>query len=379
MTDPNLVAEIRCNGQRYTAWQTMTVKRDFHNGVSTFQFSASEVVSSGQGWSSVRLNTGDAVQIYLGGALVITGYITSRVAAFESNSHELVIAGKSLTMDVHDSSVVIKPGTYNGTTFEQAARGVLAPHPVGLKIINPPSIVSKPFKSLSVQYGETCGEFISRIANMRGLIISDDENGNVVAGQGDPTAASVAELVEGKNILRATAQLDNQTAFSKYQVAGQNTGDDSNWPPRDNSATVTNPNARPNRYKLTMAENPGDAEDFAQRANFEMTHSQWTYVRCTVTVTGWKKPSGDLWKPTDNITISSPMLFPNESGSMTLGVQSVTYAQDSQNGTTTTMECVLPWMLTTAPDPGVRTDGAGNPITDPLPNQAQPDTPDTGG
>ena len=371
------VAQIRCGGQRYMLWESFMVRRDYGDAVSLFQITAAEPGAYTGGWSSLRLKPGDSCQIELGGTRVIDGYVTTRKAAYDATTHQLLVAGKSKTCDLPQSSVIIKPGTYSGYTFEQAARAVLAPHPVGLVISNPPDIIGKPFKDLVVQYGETVHEFIERLSRLRGLILTDDADGNLVASQVDPNTAPVAELVEGRNILRAVGAIDDQSLWSRYSFASQQTGDDQTWPPRDIAATVTNPNARPNRVRLSVAEHPADLEDLQQRANYEAARSLWPSVQCTITVVGWKRSDGILWQPTENVSVYSPMLFPNESGAMLLGIQSCTYAQDSESGTTTTLELVLPQALTTRPDPGVATSPNGDLVDNPNPNQASGDAPDT--
>lgn len=378
MPDPKLIATVKAGGKLYTAWQSVMVRRDFGNYVSVFQFSAAEPGPFGQGWDALRLTPGTPVQVLLGGVKVIDGYVTTRVASYDAESHDLIIAGKSKTCDIHDSSVVVKPGTFNGYTFQQAGKGVMAPHPVQLVMQNPPASASKPFPSLVTQFGETVGEFLERTAKMRGMILCDDKDGNITAGQGPSSVQVVAELQEGRNIKRATGKLDDQTLWSRYTMASQQPGTDQNWPPRDNSATVQNSLTRPNRFKLGISEHPGDSDDMVHRANLEAARSTWPCVECQITVVGWFNPDGSLWDVTDHITVLSPMLFPNDSGSMTLGVQAVTYGQDSQNGTTTTLDLVLPQLLTSTPDPNSST-GVSGPTGDPAnyPGAAKPDAPDT--
>lgn len=373
MPNADEVAQITAGGSDYKDWKSVMVRRDYGNAVSIFSFSAAEPGPFGEGWTSLRLKPGDEVTVSLAGVQVIKGNITTRDASYDAQGHDLVVQGKSSTMDLVDSSVAVKPGTFSGQTFEQAAKGVMSPHPSSLIIKNPPDIASKPFKSLTIQYGETVFGFIERMARMRGFILTDDEQGNLVASQTDPNAAPVAELQEGGNIKSAHGRLDDQNAWNKLSITGQNVGDDHNWPPRDYSATVENPNARPNRIRTGLAEHPGDAEDMQQRANYEAARCLWPVVQCTIVVQGWKRSDGKLWDVTDNVSVYSPMLFPNEDGRMTLGIQSVVYAQDSENGTTTTLELVLPQALTTVANPHVATDNQGNFIDNPKPSTAQPD------
>lgn len=345
------------------------VRRDFGDGISVFRFAAAEG-SYGPNYSGLKLQPGDAVTISLGGQQVIDGYVTTRSGAYDKDSHQLVIAGKSKTCDLKDSSVVVQPGTYDGSTLEQAANAVMAPHGISLTMLNPPDSISKPFASLAVQYGETVGEFVSRMAAMRGVFVTDDEQGNLVVGQGDPSAGAVAELTEGVNIKRCTFLIDDQTKFSKYEGTAQQPGNDQNWPPRANSAVATDDSARPNRYKLFVAEHPADSDELATRVNHEAASSSWQEVRLTVTVVGWFKPDGSLWKPVENISVNSPMAFPNADGAYTLGAQAVIFSQDDQNGTETTLELVLPNKLTTNPTAGIPDIGSSG-----GPQPATPSTP----
>ena len=376
MPSSDFIATIVAGGSRYTAWTSCVVRRDYADWQSTFEFTAAEPVRTGAGYGSVRLKPGDAVQVYLGKDKVIDGNVTTRSASFDERSHDLVVAGKSLTQKL-ESSVKIQPGNYNGSTFEQAAKGVMGPTGVKLIIKNPPQIASKPFKALAVQYGETVGEFIERTAKMRGFFLTDDQDGNLVASQVDPSAGPVAELQEGRNILRAVCTLDNQNAWSGLSVAGQQTGDDKNWPPRDHSASVAGPGTGNGRTRTLVAEHPGDAEEMQQRVNFEAAYAAGGQVDCQVTVVGWHKDDGSLWIPTENVSILAPTLFPSQSGAVKLGIQACVYAQDSSNGTTTTLHLKLPQSLTTLPSPFDGQTQFSGPTADPRPAQAQVDQPDT--
>jgi len=349
---PALIATISSNGQIYNAWESVMVRVEYGNPISVFEFTPTEG-AYGPSYSNLKIQPGDAVTISLAGHQVINGYVTTRSVSYDEKSHQIVIAGKSKTCDIKDSSVVMKPGNYDGNTFEQAARGVMAPHPVNLVMSNPPASASTPFPSLSVQYGETCAEFITRIANIRGLILSDNANGDLVAGQANASAAPVAQLIEGANILRAVGKLDDQTKFAKLSTAGQQVGNDQNWPPRAISASSTNSDTRPNRYKLIVAEQPVSSQELVDRVNFEQTRSLWPSVECSITVFGWLKPDGTIWKIPDMISIYSPMIFPTASGMVSLCVKSTVFAQDSTSGTTTTLELCLQSALSAIPTAGI--------------------------
>jgi prophage tail gpP-like protein len=367
MPDSDFIATIEAGGQIYSAWESVRVER-VYGDFSVFEFTPTEN-AYGQNYSQLALVPGVPVTINLGGVQVINGFVTNRSVAYDSKSHQVVIAGKSKIEHLRKSSVVVKPGTYDGYTFQQAAQAVMQPHPVNLIMKNPPPSASKPFANLSVQYGETVAEFIQRISMMRGIFIWDDMQGNLCAGAADNGV--VADLVEGQNILRAHMVWDNQLAMSVWKSVGQQPGNDQNWPPRAISATGTNSGYPSNWFSLWHAEHPGDAEDMATRVNYEQALAAQTGLQVSATVVGWKKPDGSLWDVGDGVTLLSPMLFPTQNSAVTLYAQSVLYEQDSANGTTTTLNLVVKAGLHGAPFNDVQDVSGAQ-----LPQSATPATPD---
>ncbi len=377
MPNADELAVITCNGQTYRDWKSVMVERDYGAFSSLFSFGAVEPGAFGQGWAAMRLKPGDAVTVTLAGITVITGAITARSTSIDAQGHELVLQGRSAVANLVDSSVPIKPGTFSGQTYEQVARALLAPHGVGLVIKNPPPIFGKPFRWLVPQYGETVHEMLQRLASMRGVFHTDDAQGNLVVGQGDPSAAPVATLQEGFNIKSATVRLINESAWSKYTAVSQTPGDDNSRPPRDYSGSSVDSTLPAGREKIVISPHPGDDSEMAAHANYLRAIDTWLQVQATITVQGWKRPDGNLWNVTENVSVKAPSLFPNADGTQTLGIQSVRYTQDSENGTLTTLECILPNALTTTPNPHVPTDANGNFTDGQALGTAKPDPSDT--
>ena len=380
MPNPAYVATVKANGQNYTAFESLTVNRSYSDGISWFQLTCSEGGPLGGSNDARRLVPGTPVQIMLGGKLVLTGAVTTRSAAYDAGTHTVIIGGRSATADGPDSAIPLHPGNYDGYTGEQAARGVLQPSGVNLKVVNPPASWSKPFPYLAVNPGERVGEFLERIFKMRGAFLWDDEKGNLCAGQGNPSAAPVADLQEGRNILRATIKLDDQGIYSAINFHGQQPGQGDDYATRTSQGTASNPEAATTRIRVEHAEHTGDSDDMTTRANIEAARSGWDQIEATITVAGWFRPDGLLWGLTDNISIYSPMGLPNGTGKMTLGVQSVAYSQvkdDQGEGTTTTMTLVRPQYLTSTPFANVQSDGSGGyGPSGSTPAAAQPVTPD---
>ncbi len=377
MPNPNEVATLTTGGETFSNWKTVMVRRDFGAPSSEFSFSSVEPGSAGKGWAGMRFKPFDPVQVKLAGIQVIEGSVTTRSTSMDAQGHEIMIQGRSRVCSIVDSSVPIKPGTFSGQTYEQVARGLLAPHGIGLVVRNPPPIFTKPFKSLVPQYGETFEEMLGRMAAMRGVFHVDDAQGNLVVGQGNPSAAPVATLQEGVNIKSISCRLDNQNAWSVMSTIGQNVGDDYNHPPRDYSGSSVDATVPDTRKKIMMAPHPGDSDEMTAHTNHARAVATWNIVQCTIIVQGWLRPDSKLWDTCDNVSVKSPSAFPNEDGFQTLGIQSVTFSQDNDNGTTTTLTCVLPNALASVQALNPQPSGNADPTSGSALGTAKPDPSDT--
>ena len=83
------------------------------------------------------------------------------------------------------------------------------------------------------------------------------------------------------------------------------------------------------------------------RANYEAHRSATARrSRANVTVQGWLRDGGNLWRTGDNVYVYSPMAMLN----LVMKIQTATFTQDNKGGTTTMLELVLPWRLSATSD-----------------------------
>jgi prophage tail gpP-like protein len=112
---------------------------------------------------------------------------------------------------------------------------------------------------------------MERLARWRDLHVTDDVNGNIVFTRGG-TGGAVAALVEGQNILKARAILENNQLVEKYDVKTQNFGTNQHWgadctsnPTAQNPTPLTGIGAL--RSATIVGEEMGDNTDCQLRAN----------------------------------------------------------------------------------------------------------------
>lgn len=380
MPKPSEIAEVSIGGQVFRSWTSLSVRRDLNYPVSVATLTMPEPSGGALpvSYSAMRAKPGDPLTVKLAGKLILTGRLTHRDVAIDAESLVVTVVGRSNSADIVDSSADPAKINYTGYTLPQVINGALRGFPVRFMPEAGLTGLDKPIPRAVAQYGESVWDFIERQARFRNIAFKDTPDGHLAGVQVKASSPIAGRLVLGQNILRARVGLDDGTLYSALTATGQGSGNDQRYgnPVRSVSATVTNPGAKPWRQYLILAEAPIDADDARERANAAASDAAWNQVDATIQVQGWLNGRGGLWEIGDMVEVEGDVLFPNATHSMKLGIQSVTFGQDSAAGTTTTLELRLPQALTRTGDPGVPDGAQPNILQNPVPNPAKANAPD---
>lgn len=348
-------ATVVVNGTVFAGWTSVSVSRSLKQAASPFDL---EIVEQAAGppipASFRKLMPGDTCEVYLGGHLVVTGFIEVRNPAFGPEDAGVRVSGRSKTADLVDSSIVDPPGEFRDATPAQVIRRVAERHGINVIEKAPPG---EPKPRIQVQPGETPFELTDRLTRFRGIAPHDDENGDLVLDRVDLAAAPVASLVEGVNIKHASATLRMDNRHSEITVKGQQPATDENWGHPANQVVARVQDEAVGRYRplLLFNEEPGDIADLRQRADWEGARRGAESVQLSVTVQGWERPGGGLWKPGDIYFCSSPRIPVHRA----LLAERVTWAQNDQEGTITEINLTPPETFTPASEADGPSAGGG--------------------
>jgi prophage tail gpP-like protein len=367
MPNPDEVATLIVGGHKFDDWQSVWVQSRYAEAYPHFRFTAAERDPVPELWTTLQFKPGDECAIYLGGQLGVTGVIEERQVAYDANNHAVQLSGVGLTWYAARSSVMHKTGNFDGKTFEQVGREVIAPYGVGIKTIG--TLNAIPFKQLQVQPGETVWDFLERIARPRGIVLGSDVEGNFLFIDYH-TGTSVEQLIEGQNILRCQCVISAKYTFTDYPVRGQTGGsDDMQGTEASEQECSVKGTAKHHSVLLTPAEQPvWNRGEVCDRAKNEAIWHEGTVINATVTVQGWLRSGRELWHAGDDVHVKSPMAMLDQ----VLKIMTATFTQDRESGTLTTLELVPPWLLKDqnnynvgkagapqAPGDGTSTGGAG--------------------
>jgi prophage tail gpP-like protein len=364
MPNPQEVAELVVGSLVFQDWESVWVQHRWQQGWPTFRFASTEG-SVPLDYRKLQFKPGDPCEILLGGQLAVTGIITNRQVAYSSTEKGIQLSGVGRQWAAVTSSVPMegdKPN-FDKMTVEQAFSKA------AIQVRGKPFIIGKPdatpLERFQAQPGEKTWDLMDRMARMREASIGSDHLGNILL-IGEHTSPVTAQLVEGENILKMQCVFSNEQMYSEYALNGQFSVTDEKTMRQAAQVRYKAQGTMQEVFRLLEIPTENQDTNLQRRATYEALQADGTQVVANVTVQGWLRDGVNLWRTGDLVVINSPMCPLN----LGMKIQTATFAQDSRAGTTTLLECVLPWKL------GDKQYAQGNPSKD-TPKAPEPAKDDT--
>ena len=340
MTSNNLTLTI--GRTKFTDWTALRLDRGIDRACTDFEIAVTDRGTESIPWASLPFTP---ITIALNDRLALTGYIDSFLPHGDDKSHAVNIAGRSKTADLIDCSADIKGGQFSGYALDAICRAVCAKF--GITVIVETD-VGEAFADVQLYRHETCFAFLERLCRLRGVLASDDENGNLVLTSAGARRAAGA-LREGENVHAYSATLSGAHRFSHYAVIGQHpvTDDVDGEDATEVEAGADDkgvPRYRPHVVSGESALTPAMAQ---RRAEWQARYNAARGTEATITVKGWQQPDGGLWKTNQIVPVKMNRFLKLERD---LLIVRTGFRLDNQSGATTelTVGPAEGW----APDPG---------------------------
>lgn len=284
--------------------------------------------------------------VYIGGELQVNGHLYTVRPGLTAGGRVKELIGFSHTIDMVDSHVQ-PPYERSNVTLEQLAREMMN-HRGIRPIFKVPS--GGPFARVTGHESDTVFSHLSKLATERGILVSCDEQGNMVFHRAVTEGAPVGTIVEGESGVEVyQAEYDGRKRFNVYRCisAGAN-----NAIPQWGQEGVkrapapiveeVDPKVPLSRFLSFRADDttPGNAETAARwRRNKQFVETMTQDIR----VTTWFAPNGKLWSTNTLITLVSPTLsVPN---GFTFCIRAVEFSIGN-NGRTAVLSLVPPQAYT---------------------------------
>ena len=344
--NPAEVASLAVDGVVFEDWESVWVQHRWSDGWPLFRFTAAEEATMPVSWTALQFKPGDACTILLGGQLAITGIVLTRQTAYDASNHQVELSGAGRTWAASTSSVNAKDANFDNMPLQAIATKVYGNF--GVSVLPIGTVDATPFTKCQAQPGELLFDFVDKLARQRGATLGSDELGNMLL-IGDHSYTPVQDLIEGENIMKMQCVISNEMMATVYNALGQaaNAETLSAAAAAKMEAEVTSGNYKGyTKFIQTVLEHPAmSPAEVQSRAIYEAQFRDGTQIRANVTVQGWLRDGKNLWRCGDDVNVYSPMAMLT----FVMKIQTVTFQQDSQTGTTTVLELVMPWMLSDKP------------------------------
>lgn len=348
---------LKVNGREFGGWKRVRVTRGIEAIAGGFELEISDR------WNGQRVSwpivEEDECVLSIGDEKVITGYVDRRRLSYNATDHGFEVSGRDKAGMLVDCSAVLDKWEFSNLSVLELAQNLgrpfgititldtgLVPSKVKLKTRKNAGRVTSGGstgrksglgvpnnpKKFSVNPGDSAFEVLDKICRMAGLVPVSNGMGAIVLTRAGSARVDTA-LVQGENILAASAEFDVSQRYSLYEVTGQHPGSD-DWfgeAVAGIRADATDANIRrTSRVLLIRAECAMTPEAAQSRAAWEAKVRAARGDAVSITVQGWHTDAGVLWPINSVVRVHSPMIA--VSGEMLI-TQTVFSLDDS--GTTT--------------------------------------------
>lgn len=288
---------------------------------------------------------------------LISGFIDKTTFSLSATSHAVTVEGRDASGDLVDCAAVHRPGQW--LRLDAAQLAAVLGQPFGVSVATAGGVnLGGVFGTFKIEPGESAFDALSRALKQRELLCLPDGRGGLVLTKIGQDKASTA-LIQGVNILSASATFDLGERYSDYIVQGQRQGTDAAYGAACSVRGETRDEGVP-RYRpyLLRAAQQGDAAYMRKRAVWEKTLRAAKSTAVNVAVQGWRQDDGTLWPLGALVDCELPWLGIAQELCITRLVLSKTV----QGGTTAQLELKDPDAFQPEPDTPGGSGGGGTGI-----------------
>jgi prophage tail gpP-like protein len=204
---------------------------------------------------------------------------------------------------------------------------------------------SELFDREAIEPTETIFSFLNKLAQQKGLLLSNTVDGDILFLTANTTGTPVASITEGDlqsgNVETGqtfSATFDDTKTFQIYKALGESPLSFLDAV----NATSINSNIEIARRRVFSATDATKG-NIQQAADWERNVSLADSLTIPFPVTNWFTPNGRLWKPNTLVTVTSPTIFvPNGFNFL---IRSVQFIQDG-SGETAVLNLIPPQLYT---------------------------------
>lgn len=236
-----------------------------------------------------------------GGDLILTGHVEKRSPRLQGEEKELLVAGRSKTGDLVDSSAEHETGEFRGKQAPEILNTLARAH--GVKIETDAEHRTR--EQVRIRPGETVFRFAERLARVDGVTLTDTPQGNLRLTRGG-TKRHAGEIRDGAAwpaLVDASAVHDDSKRHSEIKVRAQ--APDGYAPDKLTiEESAVDDGMRRHRPRVIVPPEQMAKKDARDRAKWHRDRAAGEGTTAEITVKGWRDAAGALWTPGHLVTVT---------------------------------------------------------------------------
>lgn len=333
---------LSVDGKRYGGWKTARISRSIETIAGGFSLSVSERWANQEETWPIAEESECTVQV--GGSTVITGFIDKRELSFSALEHSVEVTGKDKAGALVECSAILDKWEYKHVDLKSFAEKLCRPFGISVAL-QTGLVLPSASEKLSINPGDTAFDALEHACRLVGVLPVSDGVGGIILTRAGSKRCNTA-LVQGQNILSASASFEAGGRFRTYLVLGQHHGSDETSGARAAAVKGTAIDSTVKRSDRVLLVRPEHSVTIAQanaRAQFEAATRAARGDTVTITVQGWLA-DGQPWPLNALVTVKAPLLGVD-------GEMLITSTEFSlgDGGTTTTLTLRNPKAFTPMP------------------------------
>lgn len=274
-----------------------------------------------------------ACKIYLGKELVTNGQVEIHdFAASTKGSKEVKIQGRSKTGVLIDSTISKFPLEFNKNNLKQIINEIVSQFNIEVVFNEDPGPL---FEKVVANIDESVFSFISRLAKVRGFLLSVNEEGTLIIQRANVNGKTETSIIEGQSpFLSANARYDSTKRFSTFSVFSQSINNNSTKSIVEDSSLISV--FRP----ISFIEKNLIDGDVLTAAKWKRSKALGESNDINVFVSSWKNPKNNIWKTNEKISFKSDSLQIKKETDFL--IKDVDFFIDSKGGKIAVLNLTLP-------------------------------------
>jgi len=236
---------------------------------------------------------------------LITGTILNNSFTLESEQRLATVSGYTQTGILSDTKIHLEqyPIEYNNLSLIQIAQRLLAPFGLFVNAVNDDGAASEVIDSIKADNSEPISEFLTNIAAQKNLILTHDEDGDLIITKANAEAAPIATYDESIPATSISLRVNGQNVHSRITVLQEVDLE------TDNAAESTIPNRIVPAFRpTTQLQNVGTDND-TEAAARRVRSKELRNIVLTIRTDRWEwlnNGTPQVMRPNNIISVISP-------------------------------------------------------------------------